>query len=34
VSTAIRHLKDWAPGTFELIGNDFLTMPNLMLHRW
>ena len=34
VSTAIRHLKDWAPGTFELIGTDFLTLPNLMLHRW
>ena len=34
VSTAIRHLKDWAPGSYELIGNDFLTMPNLMLHRW
>ena len=34
VSTAIRHLKDWAPGTFELIGADFLASPNLMLHRW
>ena len=34
VSTAIRHLKDWAPGSFELIGADFLTLPNLMLHRW
>jgi len=34
VSTAIRHLKDWAPGSFELIGPDFLTMPNQMLHRW
>ena len=34
VSTAIRHLKDWAPGSYELIGADFLTMPNLMLHRW
>ena len=34
VSTAIRHLKDWAPGSFELIGTDFLTLPNLMLHRW
>ena len=34
VSVAIRHLKDWTPGSFELIGNDFLTMPNLMLHRW
>ena len=34
VSTAIRHLKDWAPGSYELIGSDFLTMPNLMLHRW
>ena len=34
VSTAIRHLKDWAPGAFELIGADFLASPNLMLHRW
>ena len=34
VSTAIRHLKDWAPGSFELIGPDFLAMPNQMLHRW
>ena len=34
VSVAIRHLKDWTPGSFELIGSDFLTMPNLMLHRW
>lgn len=34
VSTAVRHLKDWAPGSFELIGADFLTLPNLMLHRW
>ncbi len=34
VSTAIRHLKDWAPGSFELIGADFLASPNLMLHRW
>ncbi len=34
VSTAIRHLKDWAPGSFELIGTDFLTLPNMMLHRW
>jgi protein O-GlcNAc transferase len=34
VSTAIRHLKDWAPGRFELIATDFLTQPNAMLHRW
>jgi hypothetical protein len=34
VSTAVRHLKAWAPGTFELIGNDFLMVPNTMLHRW
>ena len=34
VSTAIRHLKDWAPGSFELIGPDFLALPNQMLHRW
>ena len=34
VSTAIRHLKDWAPGSYELIGADFLTMPNMTLHRW
>ena len=34
VSAAIRHLKDWAPGSFELIGDDFLTLPNTMLHRW
>ena len=34
VSTAIRHLKDWAPGSFELIGPDFLTQPNAMLHHW
>jgi tetratricopeptide (TPR) repeat protein len=34
VSTAVRHLKDWAPGSFELIGTDFLTIPNQMLHRW
>ena len=34
VSTAVRHLKAWAPGTFELIGTDFLTVPNTMLHRW
>ena len=34
VSAAIRHLKDWAPAKFELIGTDFLTLPNTMLHRW
>jgi hypothetical protein len=34
VSTAVRHLKAWAPGSFQLIGNDFLMVPNTLLHRW
>jgi protein O-GlcNAc transferase len=34
VSVGIRHLKDWRPGTFFLIGQDFLGEPNLALHNW
>jgi hypothetical protein len=34
VSVGIRHLKDWAPGTFFLIGDDFLGNRNLGLHDW
>ncbi len=34
VSVGIRHLKDWQPGTFFLIGPDFLGERNLTLHNW
>ena len=34
VSVGIRHLKDWRPGTFFLIGPDFLGERNLTLHNW
>jgi hypothetical protein len=33
-STAVRHLKAWAPGGFELIGPDVTAAPGRMLHRW
>lgn len=33
VSVGIRHLKDWASGTYFLIGDDFLGQPNTLLHR-
>ena len=33
VSVGIRHLKDWRPGTFFLMGADFLGARNLMLHQ-
>lgn len=34
VSSAIRHLKHWSPGTFFLIGQDFLGSIDLSLHEW
>lgn len=34
VSVGIRHLKDWRPGTFFLLGTDFLGERNLTLHDW
>jgi hypothetical protein len=34
VSVGIRHLKDWRPGTFFLLGNDFLGERNMTLHNW
>ncbi len=34
VSVGIRHLKTWQPGTFFLIGPDFLGEPNMALHNW
>lgn len=34
VSTGIRHLKDWAPGTFFLFGQDFLGQIDPSLHVW
>lgn len=33
VSVGVRHLKDWASGTYFLIGEDFLGQPNTTLHR-
>jgi len=34
VSTAIRHLRNWAPGTYFLVGPDFLGSIDLSLHEW
>lgn len=34
VSVGIRHLKDWRPGTYFLIGPDFLGERNTTLHDW
>lgn len=34
VSTAVRHLRHWSPGTFFLIGPDFLGSIDLSLHEW
>lgn len=33
VSVGVRHLKDWRQGTFFLLGADFLSERNLMLHN-
>lgn len=34
VSVGIRHLKDWRPGTYFLLGADFLGERTLTLHNW
>lgn len=34
VSVGIRHLKTWTPGTFFLIGDDFLGQRNKVVHTW
>ena len=34
VSTAVRHLKDWAEGTYSLLGKDHLSLRNMFLHQW
>jgi protein O-GlcNAc transferase len=34
VSTAIRHLRHWSPGTYFLIGQDFLGSIDTSLHEW
>ena len=33
VSTTVRHLKDWAEGTYSLLGPDHLSLRNLFLHQ-
>jgi len=34
VSTTVQHMKDWAPGTYRLLGGNFLLERNLYLHDW
>jgi hypothetical protein len=34
VSVGIRHLETWKPGTFFLLGEDFLGQRNKVVHNW
>ncbi len=34
VSTTVQHMKDWAPGTYRLLGGNSLLERNFYLHDW